>query len=152
MGRFKLHQYCRQFLRNRIMQFTRQAIALRQRCCQASLLIQPSQFITLETGKLIKKGLIDKRPHEIDRRSVSLSLTKQGQVLLREVWPLRRRTNDLTFQSLTRERAAILDEIVGTLVMGARMALHELEAPQRSGQKAPSIEAKPKNHLADPCK
>ena len=111
-----------------------------------------SQFITLETGKLIKKGLIDKRPHKIDGRSVSLSLTKQGQVLLREVWPLRRRTNDLTFQSLTKKRAAILDEIVGTLVMGARMALHELEAPHRSGQKAPSIEPKPKSHLADPSK
>jgi MarR family transcriptional regulator, organic hydroperoxide resistance regulator len=111
-----------------------------------------SQFITLETGKLIKKGLVDKRPHEIDRRSVSLSLTKQGQVLLREVWPLRRRTNDLTFQSLTKEQAAILDEIIGTLVMGARIALHELEAPQRSGQKAPSMESEPKSRLADPYK
>lgn len=111
-----------------------------------------SQFITLETGKLVKKGLIDKRPHEVDRRSVSLTLTQRGQTLLREVWPLRRRTNDLTFQSLTKERAAILDEIIGTLVMGAKIALHELEAPQRRGQKAPSIEAKPKKHLADPCK
>jgi MarR family transcriptional regulator, organic hydroperoxide resistance regulator len=109
-----------------------------------------SQFITLETGKLIKKGLIDKRPNEIDRRSVSLTLTEKGQTLLREVWPLRLRTNDLTFQSLTKERAAILDEIVGTLVMGARIALHELEAPQRSGHKAPSIESEPTNRLADP--
>jgi MarR family transcriptional regulator, organic hydroperoxide resistance regulator len=111
-----------------------------------------SQFITLETGKLIKKGLIDKRPNETDRRSVSLSLTERGQTLLREVWPLRLRTNDLTFQSLTRERAAILDEIIGKLVMGAKIALHELEAPQRSGQKAPSIESEPKSRLADPHK
>jgi MarR family transcriptional regulator, organic hydroperoxide resistance regulator len=102
-----------------------------------------SQFITLETGKLIKKGLIDKRPNEIDRRSVSLTLTEKGQTLLREVWPLRRRTNDLTFQSLTKERAVILDEIIGKLVLGAKIALHELEAPQRSGQKAPSIESEP---------
>jgi MarR family transcriptional regulator, organic hydroperoxide resistance regulator len=108
-----------------------------------------SQFITLETGKLIKKGLIDKRQNEIDRRSVSLSLTEQGQALLREVWPLRRRTNDLTFQSLTKEQAAILDEIVGTLVMGARIALHELEAPQRSGQKAPSIEPELESRPSD---
>jgi MarR family transcriptional regulator, organic hydroperoxide resistance regulator len=109
-----------------------------------------SQFITLETGKLIKKGLIDKRPNEIDRRSVSLTLTEKGQTLLREVWPLRLRTNDLTFQSLTKEGAAILDEIVSTLVMGARIALHDLEAPQRSGQKAPSIESEPTTRLADP--
>jgi MarR family transcriptional regulator, organic hydroperoxide resistance regulator len=109
-----------------------------------------SQFITLETGKLIQKGLIDKRPNEIDRRSVSLTLTERGQILLREVWPLRRRTNDLTFQSLTKERAAILDEIIGKLVMGTRIALHELEAPHRSGQKAPSIESEPKSRLADP--
>jgi MarR family transcriptional regulator, organic hydroperoxide resistance regulator len=111
-----------------------------------------SQFITLETGKLIKKGLIDKQPNEIDRRSVSLSLTAKGQTLLREVWPLRLRTNDLTFQSLTKERAAILDETIGKLVMGARIALHELEAPQRSGQKAPSIEPGPDSRLADPHK
>jgi MarR family transcriptional regulator, organic hydroperoxide resistance regulator len=111
-----------------------------------------SQFITLETGKLIKKGLIDKRPNETDRRSVSLSLTERGQTLLREVWPLRRRTNDLTFQSLTKERAAILDEIIGKLVLGAKIALHELEAPQRSGQKAPSIESEPASRLADPHK
>ncbi|NMM08403.1 MarR family transcriptional regulator [Polaromonas sp.] len=109
-----------------------------------------SQFITLETGKLIKKGLVDKRPHELDRRSVSLTLTERGQTLLREVWPLRRRTNDLTFQSLTKEQAAILDQIIGSLVMGAQMALHELEAPHRSGRRAPSIERKPKSGLADP--
>jgi MarR family transcriptional regulator, organic hydroperoxide resistance regulator len=111
-----------------------------------------SQFITLETGKLIKKGLIDKQPNESDRRSVSLSLTAKGHTLLREVWPLRLRTNDLTFQSLTKERAAILDEIIGKLVMGAKIALHELEAPQRSGQTAPSIESEPKNQRADPHK
>jgi MarR family transcriptional regulator, organic hydroperoxide resistance regulator len=111
-----------------------------------------SQFITLETGKLIKKGLVDKRPSEIDRRSVTLTLTEKGQTLLREVWPLRLRTNDLTFQSLTKERAALLDETIGKLVMGAKIALHELEAPQRSGRKAPSIEAEPDSHPTDPHK
>lgn len=100
-----------------------------------------SQFITLETGKLIKKGIVDKRHNATDRRSVSLSLTDKGDTLLREVWPLRRSVNDLTFQSLTKERAAVLHDIVGTLVMGAQSALHELEAPHRLGQKAPSIQA-----------
>jgi DNA-binding MarR family transcriptional regulator len=97
-----------------------------------------SQFITIEISKLINKSIVDKRPNEHDRRSMILNLTGKGKDLLREVGPLRRRTNDLMFRSLTGERAKLLKEIVDTLIADGTSALHELEAPHLRGQKAVS--------------
>jgi DNA-binding MarR family transcriptional regulator len=88
-----------------------------------------SQFVTIEIGKLIKKAIVDKRPNLQDRRSIVLYLTERGREMLREVAPLRRRTNDLMFRSLSAERAKLLEEIVATLIADGSSALHELEAP-----------------------
>ena len=100
-----------------------------------------SQFVTLETGKLVQRGILEKRENEHDRRSVSLFLTPWGKALLEDVWPLRREINDRTFRSLTAERAQLLGEIIGELLLDAKSALHELESPRLSGRKAPSLEA-----------
>jgi len=88
-----------------------------------------SQFVTIEIGKLVKKGIVNKQPNKHDRRSVILNLTDKGKSLLREVGPLRRRTNDLMFRSLSHERAKLLKEIVDTLIADGMSALHELDAP-----------------------
>ena len=100
-----------------------------------------SQFVTLETGKLVQRGILGKRENEHDRRSVSLFLTPWGKALLEDVWPLRREINDRTFRSLTAERAQLLGEIIGELLLDAKSALHELESPRLSGRKAPLLEA-----------
>jgi DNA-binding MarR family transcriptional regulator len=104
----------------------------------AELLGVSSQFVTVEIAKLIKKGIVAKKPNEADRRSVILELTSTGRTLLHELGPLRRKANDTTFRSLNAPRAGALQEIVGTLVDDARAALHELEAPRMRGIKAPS--------------
>jgi DNA-binding MarR family transcriptional regulator len=88
-----------------------------------------SQFVTIEIGKLIEKGIVHKQRHEQDRRSVILNLTREGKELLRKVGPVRCRTNDLMFRSLTGERAKLLKEIVDTLIADGTSALHELDAP-----------------------
>jgi MarR family transcriptional regulator, organic hydroperoxide resistance regulator len=106
----------------------------------AELLSVSSQFVTIEITKLIKKGIVAKTPNEADRRSMILELTAKGRALLHELGPLRRRTNDLTFRSLNESRANTLQEIVNALVEDARSALHELEAPQMRGLKAPSAQ------------
>lgn len=105
----------------------------------AELLGVSSQFVTVEIAKLTKKNIVTKRPNEADRRSVILELTPKGRTLLHELGPLRRRTNDLTFRSLNATRAATLQETVSTLVEDARVALHELESPQRRGLRARSV-------------
>jgi DNA-binding MarR family transcriptional regulator len=94
-----------------------------------------SQFVTIEIGKLIKKGIVNKRPNEHDRRSIVLNLTEKGKALLRDVGPLRLRTNDLMFRSLSEERAKLLKETIDTLIADGTSALHDLEAPHLRGQR-----------------
>jgi DNA-binding MarR family transcriptional regulator len=96
------------------------------------------QFVTSEVGKLVKKAIVEKTPDPADRRSVLLNLTGKGRNLLRELGPLRRESNDLMYRSLTGERAALLQEIMDTLIGDAEIALYELDAPHRRGQKAPT--------------
>jgi DNA-binding MarR family transcriptional regulator len=100
-----------------------------------------TQFVTTEIGKLIVKDIVAKRPNEADRRGVLLSLTAKGQTLLRELGPVRRKINDMTFRSLTEERAKALQEIIDGLIIDARSAVHELDAPDMRGKKAPAARA-----------
>ena len=105
-----------------------------------------SQFVTIEVGKLIKKNIVEKRPNHADRRSSLLHLTPKGDRLLRELGPLRRRTNDLMFRSLTQDRAKVLQHILDTLLLDGKIALHELEAPHTRGTKALSARSEAENH------
>jgi len=97
-----------------------------------------SQFVTTEIGNLVQKGIVEKRPNEADRRSMFLSLTVKGQNLLRELAPLRRKANDTTFRSLTANRVSTLHDILNNLISDGRIALHEFEAPDMLGKRAPS--------------
>ena len=100
-----------------------------------------SPFVTAEITKLVKKRIVEKRRSEADGRSMLLTLTPKGETLLRELGPLRLRTNDIMFKSLTDERAAQLQDILSALIADARIALHELEAPHMRGQRAPSVQS-----------
>jgi MarR family transcriptional regulator, organic hydroperoxide resistance regulator len=106
----------------------------------AQLMNVTSQFVTIEVGKLIRDGIVAKRHNENDRRSSFIDLTPKGQNLLYELAPLRRRTNDLHFRSLTEDRAKILTEIIETLIVDGRHALHELESPLMRNEIAPSAQ------------
>jgi hypothetical protein len=69
---------------------------------------------------------------------VLLNLTLKGRNLLRELGPLRRESNNLMYRSLTEERTRTLQEILDALIADGEIALHELDAPHRRGQKAPT--------------
>lgn len=97
-----------------------------------------SQFVTIEIGDLVKKNIVEKRSNPADRRSMFLNLTSKGRNLFREMAPLRRRTSDLMFRSLTEDRARILQEIISTLLSDSKYALHELEGLRLQSEKAPS--------------
>jgi DNA-binding MarR family transcriptional regulator len=96
------------------------------------------QFVTSEIGKLVRDDIVEKTPDAADRRSVLLNLTLKGRKLLTELAPLRRESNDLMYRSLTPERMKVLQDILDKLIADAEIALHELDAPQRRGQKAPT--------------
>jgi DNA-binding MarR family transcriptional regulator len=97
-----------------------------------------NQFVVSETGKLVGKNIIEKKINAADRRSMLLNLTPRGRDLLQELGPLRRESNDLMYRSLTGDRTTVLQEIMDTLIADAEIALHELDAPHRRGQKAPT--------------
>lgn len=80
-----------------------------------------------------------------------LALTPKGQALMRELGPVRRRTNDLTFKSLTEERAALLQETLAVLIGDAKFALHELEAPHLRGKRAPSAQSENAQSRGEPA-
>jgi MarR family transcriptional regulator, organic hydroperoxide resistance regulator len=103
-----------------------------------------SQFVTIEINDLVKRDIVEKRPNEADRRSMFLDLTSKGRDLLRELAPLRRKANDMTFRSLTGDRARVLKEIISTLIADGNIAVHELEAPHLRGKMAPSAEPETK--------
>lgn len=53
--------------------------------------------VTSEVGKLVTKGLLDKRPHPRDTRAVLVEVTPRGGAVLSDLTPLLRRINDRLF-------------------------------------------------------
>ena len=88
-----------------------------------------SQFVTIEIGDLVKKGIVAKRPNQADRRSVILCLTAKGERLLRELSTIMRISNDIHFRSLSEDRAKLLQETLNAILSDGIDSLHEISAP-----------------------
>jgi len=61
-------------------------------------------FVTTETGKLLRLGLITKVQDLKDRRRVCLGVTSQGRELLANLLPVQVQVNDVLFEFLTAEQ------------------------------------------------
>ena len=88
-----------------------------------------SQFVTIEIGDLVKKGIVEKRPNKADRRSMLLRLTAKGESLVRELSMLMRIGNDIWLRSLSEDRAKLLQDTLSTLLMHGIEASHAISAP-----------------------
>jgi MarR family transcriptional regulator, organic hydroperoxide resistance regulator len=95
----------------------------------AQQLYVTSQFVTIEIGDMVKKGIVEKKPNEADRRSMFLRLTAKGESLLRELSAILRMANDIHFRSLTEERAKLLQEMLSAILTDGVAAYHEVSAP-----------------------
>jgi DNA-binding MarR family transcriptional regulator len=95
----------------------------------AQQLYVTSQFVTIEIGDLVKKGIVEKQPNEADRRSMFLRLTAKGESLLRELSAILRMASDIHFRSLTEERAKLLQEMLSAILTDGAAAYHEVSAP-----------------------
>lgn len=80
-------------------------------------------FITVETNKLEKLGLIDKARQSGDRRMVSLKLTMRGNQLLDSIAELRQQVNDIQFGTLSSEEFRNLVPLVYRLIESGERAL-----------------------------
>lgn len=88
-------------------------------------------FVTAETGKLARLGLVAKRPNPADGRSVLVSLTPRGRKALETALPSIRAVNDAFFGKLSADDFARLSSIAARIVeasAGAVLLAHALSA------------------------
>ena len=104
-----------------------------------------SAFVTAETGKLIRKGYIEKHADAADRRVARLRIGREGQAALRPAMPLVREVNDLFwgFESRARFAAACgaIARIVDTSERAVAVAADPKGAPaglEERGRRAAS--------------
>lgn len=94
-------------------------------------------FATIETGHLVRKGLVKKRVSNLDRRRVCLRVTQEGRMLLTELAGTQSRANDLLFASLRKRDLERILELLDPLIEGgdAAAAFLDLAAAQRKTAK-----------------
>jgi MarR family transcriptional regulator, organic hydroperoxide resistance regulator len=72
-------------------------------------------FVTTEAGKLVRAGLLEKRPNPADGRGVLLTLAAEGRKRVAAVAPLVRATNDALFGVLDAEEVRALARIAARI-------------------------------------
>jgi DNA-binding MarR family transcriptional regulator len=86
-----------------------------------------SAFVTAETGKLAKVGLIRKLANPEDGRGALLSLTPAGRMSIDRLIGEIRTVNDLFFGLLGAQSFAELCDSAGALVRGSSEAMRHIE-------------------------
>ena len=79
-------------------------------------------LVTIETGKLVKLGLVEKRQNPADKRRVLLTITGRTRELLRGLAPSQRQVNDTLFANLSAEGFGQLCTLTESLCADARTA------------------------------
>jgi MarR family transcriptional regulator, organic hydroperoxide resistance regulator len=92
-------------------------------------------FVTIETNKLMKLGLLTKQTDEKDRRRVCLSVTPKGCNLLKDLAPTQVHVNDVLFEFLDAHQFQLLRGMVDRMTAcGDRaVALLDYLAKERIG-------------------
>lgn len=75
--------------------------------------------VTTEVGRLIHKGLLSKRQDELDRRSVLVSLSPEGEEAVRSLAPVVRRVNDMLFEDISAAELAVVEKLLRRLTLNA---------------------------------
>jgi len=84
-------------------------------------------FVTIETGKLLRLGLLTKRQDRSDRRRVSLKTTAKARGLLRSLAPTQVAVNDALFEFLDEDGFRQLLGMVDGMTACGNRALALLE-------------------------
>lgn len=82
----------------------------------ASHLHLSGAFVTIETGKLQKLGLIAKTTNPSDKREILLSVTPEGLALLRQLAPDQQTINDVLFEGVTSKEFETLRSLFDRFV------------------------------------
>jgi DNA-binding MarR family transcriptional regulator len=92
--------------------------------------------VTTEVGRLIRKGLLVKRPNEEDGRSVLVSLSPRGEAALVELTPFLRRVNDLLFQNVSRSHFELVSKFFRTFSLNTEHALEEIRRSEAAARRS----------------
>jgi len=84
-------------------------------------------FVTTESNKLAKRGLVSKVADEADRRRVLLEVTDEGNRRLHHLAEIQAQVNDVHFGALSRETFDQVRTIMPELVESTDMALSLLD-------------------------
>jgi DNA-binding MarR family transcriptional regulator len=106
-------------------------------------------FVTTLTNKLVKRGLIHKRPDPSDRRRVRLEVAEKGNALLAELAPVQRQVNDVQFGCLSRAEFLQLLDVTERLIDCSNRAIR---LQSYFGVRPASESAQPLNLPAEPRK
>lgn len=85
-------------------------------------------FVTMESGKLFKKGFLEKRPDLRDRRLSLLSLAPEGAKALQSLFPGLQQINDVFFELDSRAEFERLCKTLEKLVGNSQRALALINA------------------------
>lgn len=80
-------------------------------------------FVTTETTKLVKLGLVTKAPNPEDQRRVHLAVSPKGAALLAQLTPVQQEVNDLLFEPVTPKNYAEVRKLAGALRASAERAV-----------------------------
>jgi DNA-binding MarR family transcriptional regulator len=82
--------------------------------------------VTTEVSRLIKMGLMIKRQHEVDRRSVLVVLSPAGEAEIERITPLVQRVNDILFDGIDYPDFQIVSRVMRTLIINVEKVFAEL--------------------------
>ncbi len=89
----------------------------------ASHLHQSNSFVTNETNKLVKEGLVEKQKDEIDRRRTKLFITPEGWQRFEQLSSIQPEVNNIHFGCLTAETFDQIRTIMPQLITSTDRAL-----------------------------
>jgi DNA-binding MarR family transcriptional regulator len=87
-------------------------------------LAQP--HVTAEVSVLVRKGLLLKRAHDSDRRSVLVSLAPKGEQAVMQVAAMVRKLNDLLFTDISASDLETVSAVMNKLILNSEYALAEV--------------------------
>jgi MarR family transcriptional regulator, organic hydroperoxide resistance regulator len=90
-----------------------------------------STHVTTEVNRLIRKGLLTKRPNPRDRRGVLVKLSRNGEKALLKIAPFVRVVNDLLFQDIPRQNFAAVSRFLQVFALNTELALAEIRRRER---------------------
>lgn len=85
-----------------------------------------ASHVTVEVGKLVRLGLLEKQPHPEDGRRVRISLTTAGRAALEDLAPLRQDMNDILFDGMSADEFRQLARVVARFTETTARAQMEL--------------------------